>query len=835
MRLESERNSFSIRCIPKIAKKSRLSAAACATAVLVVALLAALSPTPSDAWVDPDTSPYLLFGGPAIDIGEAIAVAPDGSVLVAGKFESATIATGSTVLENQKANTADIVVVAMSPAGDVRWARSIGSPRVDSSDSLAIDASGNAYLAGRVNSGSGANGVTVTVSALPQVNDVASTTFTVDDEAAFVAKFSPEGSLLWVTTIDGTEDERAFAVAVTGDTVLVGGKTSSSTTTVSATSGPASAITGTSFGDVDGFVAALDATGVPLWTTRIGGTGADEVYDLAVVSASRPVVALARIDGQATVAGTWVTASIPVDSGQGGTDVVVMSLDDNGTPASSGPWFQRIGGPGSDEPEAMASNDTSIRVAATIRGPGTVAASTPYTSISTLALPADMLLARFASDLSFDASATNPSVIGTLRYSEPRAITITPDGGDLTTGFYDAPNTIGQRFAIVKRSADGTLEWIRTIGDAARSVGQAVAVDTLGNIYLTGRFPGGDIDPSPTATMNVAAAGGSDILVLRLDCHGRLGPPCTAPSVPPPPPPPPAITTAAPERIVTSSPAETAVSLSEEFFGAGADVVYVANGSSGVDGLTVGTSAGFVTGPLLLSETDRLPEATMTELRRLAPSRIVVIGGTAAISTSVTDALTPLGAAIERVGGANRYETAALLSRLTAPDGADTVYVTTGQGGADALAAASVAGGTGSPVLLTRRDDVPGVTRDELVRLRPRRVIVVGGAAAVSGEVLTNLAQAVPSATVSRAAGADRFDTSVEISRLTVTAPTEVAFLVPGSNVRSASGAPATGAGPVLLTRDDCIPARVDAELTRLRPQRVIVLGSPEMRTVCGP
>jgi putative cell wall-binding protein len=184
---------------------------------------------------------------------------------------------------------------------------------------------------------------------------------------------------------------------------------------------------------------------------------------------------------------------------------------------------------------------------------------------------------------------------------------------------------------------------------------------------------------------------------------------------------------------VTSSPAETAVSLSEEFFGAGADVVYVANGSSGVDGLTVGTSAGFVTGPLLLSETDRLPEATMTELRRLALSRIVVIGGTAAISTSVTDALTPLGAAIERVGGANRYETAALLSRLTAPDGADTVYVTTGQGGADALAAASVAGGTGSPVLLTRRDDVPGVTRDELVRLRPRRVIVVGGAAAVSG------------------------------------------------------------------------------------------------------
>jgi putative cell wall-binding protein len=73
------------------------------------------------------------------------------------------------------------------------------------------------------------------------------------------------------------------------------------------------------------------------------------------------------------------------------------------------------------------------------------------------------------------------------------------------------------------------------------------------------------------------------------------------------------------------------------------------------------------------------------------------------------------------------------------------VFVATGLGYADALAAAAVAGATGCPLLLTRRDDVPVVVVETLNRLNPQRIVVLGGAAAISGRVETQLAGFLPS------------------------------------------------------------------------------------------
>src|SRR5690606_38556148 len=93
------------------------------------------------------------------------------------------------------------------------------------------------------------------------------------------------------------------------------------------------------------------------------------------------------------------------------------------------------------------------------------------------------------------------------------------------------------------------------------------------------------------------------------------------------------------------------------------------------------------------------------------------------------------GATLERISGANRYETAEALSQHFAQPGG-TVYLATGGGFPDAISAAAAVGAKQAPILLVRPD---GVLHDslkaELIRLAPNRVVILGGTAAVAGTV----------------------------------------------------------------------------------------------------
>src|SRR5690606_23908170 len=135
---------------------------------------------------------------------------------------------------------------------------------------------------------------------------------------------------------------------------------------------------------------------------------------------------------------------------------------------------------------------------------------------------------------------------------------------------------------------------------------------------------------------------------------------------------------------------------------------------------------------VLLVKQGAVPAATAAQLTRLAPERIVIVGGTTSISPAVADLLAGYGT-VERVAGANRYETAAALTQdwQTSQD----VFVATGQDWPDARAGAARAGGTGCPRLLVRRATIPPVTWAELDRLDPGRIFVLGGETAISTAV----------------------------------------------------------------------------------------------------
>lgn len=189
----------------------------------------------------------------------------------------------------------------------------------------------------------------------------------------------------------------------------------------------------------------------------------------------------------------------------------------------------------------------------------------------------------------------------------------------------------------------------------------------------------------------------------------------------------------------------------------------------------------------------------------------------------------PAAPDVRRIAGDTRITTAVELSRAAFPDGADHVVLATGRTFPDALAGGPVATALGAPVLLVEPDGVPIAVADELRRLDAGAVTLLGGPVALSPAVADEVA-AITGSTPRRLEGEDRTATAVAISRASFPPAAPVAFVVTG---RDFPDALATGAiagtlgGPILLTEPDGVPAATLAELDRLRPDAIVVVGGP--------
>ncbi|SES36183.1 Glycosyl hydrolase family 12 [Pedococcus cremeus] len=281
------------------------------------------------------------------------------------------------------------------------------------------------------------------------------------------------------------------------------------------------------------------------------------------------------------------------------------------------------------------------------------------------------------------------------------------------------------------------------------------------------------------------------------------------------------------DRLSGANRYATSAAVSKASFPAGVPVAYVATGAAFPDGLAGSAVAGRDRAPLLLVTPSAIPSEVKTELERLAPGRIVVLGGTGAVSNAVESALEGYTTgSVTRLAGADRYATAAAASRASYGTGASNVFVATGASFPDALSGSAAAGAQKVPVLLVGATAVPSVTATELKRLKPAKITVLGGTGAVSAGVANALA-GYTTGSVSRLSGADRYATSVAISKAAFPSATR-ALLASGSVFPDAlsGGSVAAGVpGPLLLSRPTCVPAAVRTEITRLAASRVTLLG----------
>jgi len=276
------------------------------------------------------------------------------------------------------------------------------------------------------------------------------------------------------------------------------------------------------------------------------------------------------------------------------------------------------------------------------------------------------------------------------------------------------------------------------------------------------------------------------------------------------------------DRVAGTTRYGTAAAVAGQDEFSGATTAILATGETFPDALAASGLAGAdAPAPIVLTQSDTYTQDAQQALNNLTSvTNVVIVGGTAAISNGVEDAVKADGFTVTRVAGNNRYETAAAIAdemgTVGSIGGLKTAIIATGTNFADALSGGPVAYKGNFPLLLVTPDSVPSATEAELNSLGIQQVLILGGTAAVSNATQSDLEGIVGNPAV-RIAGTNRFGTSADVAQWAVDnmswAPTEV-LLANGLNFPDAlSGGPLGGErqAPILLTAS--IPDEIQAFL----------------------
>ncbi|KIL51141.1 cell wall-binding repeat-containing protein [Jeotgalibacillus campisalis] len=201
---------------------------------------------------------------------------------------------------------------------------------------------------------------------------------------------------------------------------------------------------------------------------------------------------------------------------------------------------------------------------------------------------------------------------------------------------------------------------------------------------------------------------------------------------------------------------ETSANLSYEGWET-SNIAVLATGSNYPDALSATPLAYKYDAPLLLTTGKSLPASIKEEITRLGVKEVYVIGGISIISAEVEKQLKGLGVSkITRISGADRYETSVKIAKKIGSS--EGIVVAAGQSFADALSIAPVAAILETPILLTKKNELPNSVKDYVKTLGSENFsFVIGGEGVISKKVMSSLPDP------ERLSGADRYETNSEI------------------------------------------------------------------------
>jgi len=195
----------------------------------------------------------------------------DGNSLVSGFFQSPTITFDTITLMNANNDlSSDIYIVKYNSIGNVIWAKSVGGIDADVASSISVDSDGNAYMAGRFRSPYLTfDTITITNDSGYMYNNI------------FVAKYNPEGNVLWVRAAERSNGCVIYTDSV-GNSFLTGDFPGPTITFGSTT------VTGS--GGTDVFLVKYNASGDVLWAKCAGGAGGDYSRGVSADAIGNPYI-----------------------------------------------------------------------------------------------------------------------------------------------------------------------------------------------------------------------------------------------------------------------------------------------------------------------------------------------------------------------------------------------------------------------------------------------------------------------------------------------------------------------------------------------------------------
>src|SRR5215831_2759897 len=385
--------------------------------------------------IDPVLSYSTYLGGSGTEFANSIAVDASGAAYLIGQTDSTNFPTAS-AMQPTPGGGLESFVVKLNASGQFVYSTYLGGSSDDQGYDLAVDSSGNVYLTGRTQSTN-----------FPVVNPVQ--TALAGNTDTFISKLNANGdALLYSTYLGGTSYEFSPRIDIdtSGNAYVTGFTFSSDFPTVNA-------IQPYSGGGYDAYVTKLDPTGSSLvYSTYLGGSGSDYGTRIAVDSS-----------GNAYVVGYTQSGDFPVANamqsgfGGGAQDAFVTKINPGG---NAFVYSTYLGGSGDD-------------------------------SASSVAVAMDGSVCVTGMTFSTNFPVANPTQA-------------TYGGGD-NDGFVTLLNPSGT-----------ALTYSSYLGGTGSESGADVVLDTYGNAYITGNTSSGNF-PLVSPLQSTFGGGVYDAYVTKLD------------------------------------------------------------------------------------------------------------------------------------------------------------------------------------------------------------------------------------------------------------------------------------------------------------------------------
>ncbi len=462
--------------------------------------------------IDPVISYSTYFGGSGTSSVTGLAVDSSGNLYLTGWTDSLDFPISGAEQAINRGGVDTFVAKLSANGSALIYATYMGGSSDDRAAGIAIDSSGNAYVTGSTTSGNFP--LTSTAFQTAQGN-----------RDAFVFKLSSGGnSLVFSTYLGGSGVDQGNAIALDSSAnVYVTGDTASINFPVQ------SAVQATIGGGTDAFITKFNSTGQVLFSTFLGGSGAEHAAAIAASS-----------NGSIYVAGGTFSTNFPVTgafqpSSGGSQDAFVTQLSSSGSPIFRSSYLGGSGGVvGTPEQATGIAVDASGNIYVT---GVTNSANFPITT-SAFQTSAGGNQDGFVTKINSGGSLAYSTYLGTFGFDWVSGIAIDSAGNAYLAGYTSASSfpqvtalqsSFGGSYDafVAKLNPVGNgLTFSTFLGGTGADQANAIAVDVSGNIFVGGQT--GSFDLPTVGPIQAHNVGGVTGWVARL---GVTAPPAQVPSV----------------------------------------------------------------------------------------------------------------------------------------------------------------------------------------------------------------------------------------------------------------------------------------------------------------